>query len=162
MTEHQHDNCGSDCQDHSDQLSKKGKDGKTFVKVMKKFHLKEYKGITRVVLKTQKGFIMYIDNPAVVVSDKSDDSFVVFGELRYGEIESMIKGNKQANATNKPQEIKEESEEEDDEGVELDKGDLKEEDINELINYSQCSRNKAIRVLKKANGDLVEALSKLT
>jgi hypothetical protein len=57
---------------------------------MKKFHLKEYKGITRVVLKTQKGFIMYIDNPAIVVSEKSDDSYVVFGELRYGEIESMI------------------------------------------------------------------------
>lgn len=124
-------------------ISNRGKDGKTFVKVMKKFHLKEYKGITRVVLKTQKGFIMYIDNPTVVVSDKSDDSFVVFGELKYGEIESMIKGNKQANVTSKPQEIKEESEEEDD-GVELDKGDLKEEDINELINYSECSRNKAI------------------
>ena len=102
---------------------------------MKKFHLKEYKGITRVVLKTQKGFIMYIDNPAVCVSEKSDDSFVVFGELRYGEIESMLKGNKQANVSNQPQEIKEESEEEDD-GVEQDKGDLKEEDINELINYS--------------------------
>ena len=143
MGEHQHDNCGSECQDTMESISNRGKDGKTFVKVMKKFHLKEYKGITRVVLKTQKGFIMYIDNPTVVVSDKSDDSFVVFGELKYGEIESMIKGNKQANVTSKPQEIKEESEEEDD-GVELDKGDLKEEDINELINYSECSRNKAI------------------
>ncbi len=162
MTEHLHDNCDVDCQDNLDQLSKKGKDGKTFVKVMKKFHLKEYKGITRVVVKTQKGFIMYIDNPAVVVSEKSDDSFVVFGELRYGELESMIKNAKPANTTAKPQEIKEEPEEEEDDGVELDKGDLKEEDINELINYSQCSRNKAIRVLKKSNGDLVEALSKLT
>ncbi len=160
MTEHEHDNCSSDCQDHLESLAKKGKDGKTFVKVMKKFHLKEYKGITRVVLKTQKGFIMYIDNPAVVVSEKSDDSFVVFGELKYGDIESMIKNAQ--NNTSKPQEIKEESEEEDDDTVELDKGDLKEEDIAELINYSQCSRNKAIRVLKKANGDLVEALSKLT
>ncbi len=81
-------------------LASKGKDGKTFVKVMKKFHLKEYKGITRVVLKTQKGFIMYIDNPAVVVSEKSDDSFVVFGELKYGDIESMVKGLK--NPTSKP------------------------------------------------------------
>ena len=40
---------------------------------MKKFHLKEYKGITRVVLKTSKGFVMYIDNPTIVVSDKCDD-----------------------------------------------------------------------------------------
>lgn len=161
MTEHQHDNCGSDCQDHLEGISGKGKDGKTFVKVMKKFHLKEYKGITRVVLKTQKGFVMYIDNPSVVVSDKSDDSFVIFGELRYGELESMVKGKTPANTTNKPQEIKEESEEED-EGTELDKGDLSEQDISELMNYAQCTRNKAIRALKKSNGDLVEALSKLT
>jgi NACalpha-BTF3-like transcription factor len=105
---------------------------------------------------------MYIDNPAVVVSENSDDSFVVFGELKYGDIESMVKGAKANNNTTKPQEIKEEPEEEDDDGVELDKGDLKEEDIAELINYSQCSRNKAIRVLKKSNGDLVEALSKLS
>lgn len=161
MTEHQHDNCETDCQDHLEGISGKGKDGKTFVKVMKKFHLKEYKGITRVVLKTQKGFVMYIDNPSVVVSDKSDDSFVVFGELRYGELESMVKGKTPANTTNKPQEIKEESEEED-EGTELDKGDLSEQDISELMNYAQCTRNKAIRALKKSNGDLVEALSKLT
>lgn len=91
MTEHQHENCGTDCQDHGESFSAKGKDGKQFVKVMKKFHLKEYKGITRIVLKTQKGFIMYIDNPAVVVSDKCDDSYVVFGELRYGDLDSMVK-----------------------------------------------------------------------
>ena len=92
MSEHQHENCETECQDNLDVLSKKGKDGKTFVKVMKKFHLKEYKGITRVVLKTAKGFVMYIDNPAVVVSEKCDESFVVFGELKYGDIESMVKG----------------------------------------------------------------------
>lgn len=73
MTEHNHDNCGTECNDQIESLNSKGKDGKTFVKVMKKFHLKEYKGITRVVLKTSKGFVMYIDNPSIVVSDKCDD-----------------------------------------------------------------------------------------
>lgn len=61
---------------------------------------------------------MYIDNPAVMVSEKSDDSYVVFGELKYGDIESMVKGAKTNNNTAKAQEIKEESEEEDDEDVE--------------------------------------------
>lgn len=54
------------------------------------------------------------------------------------------------------------AEESEDEGVELEKGDLKEEDINELIGYSQCSRNRAIKALRNAKGDLVEALSKLS
>jgi hypothetical protein len=45
---------------------------------------------------------MYIDNPAVVVSENSDDSFVVFGELKYGDIESMVKGTKANNNTTKP------------------------------------------------------------
>lgn len=72
---------------------------------MKTFHLKEYKGITRVVLKTTKGFIMYIDNPAVVVSEKSDDSFVVFGDLKYADLDSMVNKMKNENNTSKPVEI---------------------------------------------------------
>jgi len=39
--------------------------------------------------------------------------------------------------------------------------DFNEEDIQEIINYSNCSRAKAIKLLKSSNGDLVEALSKL-
>ncbi len=38
---------------------------------------------------------------------------------------------------------------------------LNEDDIKELINYSNCTRAKAIKLLKNSNGDLVEALSKL-
>ena len=128
---------------------------------MKKFQLNQFKGATRVVIKTTKGFTMYIDNPTIMVSEKNDDSFVVFGEIKYANLGNDIKKMK-TQVKSKVNEIKEEQEEEEeDESVVLDKGDLDENDINELISYSGCTRNKAIRLLKKSNGDLVEALSKV-
>lgn len=66
--------------------------------------------------------------------------------------------------------IKEVSEEESSEesgnennGEEIDETNhgLNEEDIQELINYANCSKQKAIKLLKSSNGDLVEALSKI-
>lgn len=41
------------------------------------------KGVTRVIIKTGKGFVMYADNPTVMIADNSKDSFVVFGEIKY-------------------------------------------------------------------------------
>lgn len=55
--------------------------------------------------------------------------------------------------------IKEE-EEEDDENIE--QGDIKDEDIQSLMEYAHCTRAKAIRILKQTNGDVVEAITKLT
>lgn len=35
--------------------------------------------------------IMYIDNPVVVVSEKSEDGFVVFGDMKYGTYNDVLK-----------------------------------------------------------------------
>jgi hypothetical protein len=41
------------------------------------------RGVTRIVIKTGKGFTMFIDNPTIMIGDSSKDSFVVFGEMEY-------------------------------------------------------------------------------
>ena len=45
--------------------------------------MQSFKGVTRIVIKTQKGFTMYIDNPSIMVADDSKDCFVVFGQMQY-------------------------------------------------------------------------------
>ena len=45
---------------------------------------------------------------------------------------------------------------------EVEQGDLKDEDIDNLVSYVNCSRNKAIKTLKKTGGDLVEAITLLS
>lgn len=121
------------------------------------------KGVTRVIIKTGKGFVMYADNPTVMIADNSKDSFVVFGEIKYMVNDQMKAGKAGSkNESKKQEQIKEEpEEEEEDDTVEQSAEGLDESDINELINYASCSWNKAIRLLRKSNGDLVDALSKL-
>ena len=39
-------------------------------------------GINRVTIKKPKTFLLYIDNPEVMVSPGNDNSYVVFGEAK--------------------------------------------------------------------------------
>ena len=135
---------------------------------MKKQGLKQVENITRVTLRTNKNFIMYIDNPVIMTTGSGENNFVIFGEPKYLDFEKSMatkeveKLNQQDN--DKPEEklgdIKEEVEEDDD--AEVDQGDIPDESIENLMSYSNCTRNKAIRTLKKTNGDLVEAITILT
>lgn len=141
-TEHKHDeNCNHDEEHAQDQLMQNKKGEKTFIKFMKRFHLNQMKGITRVIIKTGKGFVMYADNPTVMIADNSKDAFVVFGEIKYMINDQMKTGKAGSKTENKKQEqIKEEpEEEEEDDTVEQSAEGLDESDINELINYASCS-----------------------
>ena len=112
---------------------------------------------------------MYIDNPVIMTTGTGENSFVIFGEPKYLDFEKSMatkeaeKLVKQENE--KPEEklgdIKEEEEEED-ENAEVDQGDIPDDSIDNLMSYANCTRNKAIRTLKKTNGDLVEAITMLT
>lgn len=96
---------------------------------------------------------MYIDNPVIMISG-NDSSYVIYGEPQYLDFNKTIADNakpffnKDENQTDKNlNDIKEEDEgEEDDENVE--QGDIKDEDIQTLIDYCKCSRGKAIKTLK--------------
>lgn len=141
-TEHKHDeNCNHDEEHAQDQLMQSKKGEKTFIKFMKRFHLNQMKGVTRVIIKTGKGFVMYADNPTVMIADNSKDSFVVFGEIKYMVNDQMKAGKAGSKTESKKQEqIKEEpEEEEEDDTVEQSAEGLDESDINELINYASCS-----------------------
>lgn len=165
--EHDHANCADPTHNHGavadnsddegDHKASKGE--KKFKKAIAKMGLKPVEGIERVTFRTQKDFIVYIDNPEVVTTG-STSSYIIFGEAKFLEFDKpRATGNvaaaQEAINKNKPAAIPEEDGEEDTEEA----GDIPEESIKTLIEYTQCSRAKAIKCLKKTKGEVVEAIT---
>merc|ERR1712087_36167 len=140
---------------------------KKFKKSLVKMGLKQVTGINRVTLKTSKNFVLYIEDPDILKS--GDNAYVIFGECKMFDYGQNFAADK-ASSFQKPEqatktdttasEVKPEVkvEEEGEEGDE-DAGDIPEESINTLMEYANCSRAKAIKGLKKTNGDVVEAIT---
>lgn len=170
ITEDKHDHeCGDDCKDHhhDDQgeggAHKASKGEKKFKKAIGKMGMKPVENIERVTLKTQKDFIMYIDNPEVVTTGTAG-SYIIFGEAKFLDFSSqnanrMLEKMKETQAAKKAEGKAETIQEEAEEDETEDAGDLPEESIKTLIDYTSCSRAKAIKCLKKTNGDVVEAIT---
>merc|ERR1711874_51306 len=138
---------------------------KKFKKSLVKMGLKQVEGINRVTLKTNKNFVLYIEDPDILKS--TDNAYVIFGECKMFDYGRDFAADK-ASAFQKPEEAKPSEsdakpevkiEEEGDAEEEEDAGDIPEESINTLMEYANCSRAKAIRGLKKTDGDVVEAIT---
>jgi nascent polypeptide-associated complex subunit alpha len=56
---------------------------KKFKRAMGKMGMKSVDGITRVTLKTNKNFILYIDAPEVMKAPGAEESYIVFGEAKF-------------------------------------------------------------------------------
>jgi NACalpha-BTF3-like transcription factor len=106
---------------------------------------------------------MYIDNPEVMTTG-STGSFIIFGEAKFLDFSSQgqnkfIDKMKEAEAAKKNQASNPTIQEEDNEEETEEAGDLPEDTIKQLMEYAKCSRGKAIKCLKKTNGDVVEAIT---
>ena len=133
-------------------------------------------GITRVTLKKRDGLIFVINDPEILKSGTSENSFAVFGELKLEDPNVMRKdteakkfGDKHAHPHPHPHphehEKKDDKEEDkkagDDEAPESEEG-LTPNHIDMVMQHANCSRNVAIRALREANDDMVGAVMKLT
>lgn len=107
-------------------------------------------------------FIMYIDAPDVVTTGTAG-SYIIFGEVKFKEFganaaNKFVEKVKEAQAAKKSDKTETIHEEADEEETE-DAGTLDESSIKTLMEYANCSRGKAIKCLKKTNGDVVEAIT---
>ena len=57
--------------------------------------LKQVTGINRVTLKTNKNFVLYIDDPDILKSQ--ENSYVIFGEAKFLDFTGNLAGEKAAN-----------------------------------------------------------------
>ncbi|TDL27396.1 nascent polypeptide-associated complex, alpha subunit [Rickenella mellea] len=132
--------------------------------------LKKVPGITRVTLRRPKNILFVIASPDVYKSPNSD-CYLVFGEAKIEDVNSQAQMNaaQQLSASNPPavERANPTSNDDDDDMPELeapeDDGPVDEtgvdpKDIELVMVQVNCSRAKAVRVLKESGGDLINAI----
>lgn len=121
--------------------------------------MKPLQGINRVTIRKAKNFLLFIDNPEVLVMPGNENSYVVFGEAKMQDFNQNL-ANTEASKfkkADKPQEapkaedVKEDEEEVNEEGVDA-------ETIAMVMDHCKCSRAKAVKALKNNNNDSVNAI----
>merc|ERR1711904_399742 len=76
---------------------------KKFKKSLTKLGMKQVTGINRVTLKTNKNFVLYIEDPDILKS--TDNAYVIFGECKMFDYGQNFAADK-ASAFQKPEEAK--------------------------------------------------------
>ncbi|CAH2351572.1 nascent polypeptide-associated complex subunit alpha [[Candida] railenensis] len=160
------------------------KDEKKARDLIKKLNLKQIKGITRVTFK-QKGNLIYaIDQPDVFRS--AAGTYVVFGEAKVDDMNKRIaeaqaqaaqqealtkaaagsatddKSPESITADLQAASLEDKKIEEEDVDEVVDESGLDAADIDIIIDQTQVSRTKAVKALRKHDGDMVNAIMELS
>ncbi|EGV62495.1 GAL4 enhancer protein [Yamadazyma tenuis] len=150
---------------------------------IKKFNLKQIKGISRVTFKQRGNLIYAIDTPEVYKSVSG--TYIVFGEAKVDDINQRFadqaaageddheghdhshEGHDHSHEDKSPESITADLEkaslggatvEEEDDDEEVDDTGLDPKDIEIIIEQTKVSRAKAVKALRKHDGDMVNAI----
>lgn len=153
-----------------DKGSKQSRSEKKARKLFSKLGLKPVHGVSRVCIRKSKNILFVINKPDVYKSPGSD-TYIVFGEAK---IEDLSEHARFAAAERlKPSEAPvasqglhvnpaPQTEEESDNEGDIDATGIEEKDIELVMSQATVSRNKAIKALRKADNDIVNAIMELT
>eukprot|EP00850_Spirogloea_muscicola_P003862 SM000016S01850 [mRNA] locus=s16:240351:241417:+ [translate_table: standard] len=133
-------------------------------KAIQKLGLKLIAGVSRVTIKQNKNTLFAISKPDVFKSPASD-TYIIFGEIE--DLSSQVQSQAAeqfkvpdfgpAQAKAEPASITEVEEDED-----VDATGVEEKDIELVMTQAGVSRAKAVAALKGTEGDIVDAIMKLT
>lgn len=138
-------------------------------KALLKIGMKQYNGVTRVTLRKRDGLIFVVNDPEVLRSDGDGKSFAVFGELKLEDPNTRLQqaeakkfaesqlASVQAAAKDAPKNVAAVSDE-----VAADESGLTPSHIDMVIDHTSCTRNEAVKALRAANDDMINAVMSLT
>jgi nascent polypeptide-associated complex subunit alpha len=165
-----------------DQVSGKGgkqsRSEKKARKLFTKLGLKQVQGVSRVCIRKSKNILFVINKPDVFKSPGSD-TYIVFGEAKIEDLSqhAQLQAAKQFEPSERLARLNPEApgmggasggqaeaaaEESDEDDAEEDTTGMEEKDIELVISQANVSRKKAIRALKNADNDIVNAIMELT
>ena len=149
-------------EENQDVLNNEPKAEKKIRKALMKLGMVKVEGVNRVTLKQKENYFFVVKSPEVYVSKEAESSYVIFGEITMDEENQGVNPVPtnltpvDDNTDNKNVQVVEEE----DEG-EVSEGELDKESIEMIVNETKCSRQKAVKALKKYNGDVVNAILEL-
>lgn len=143
------------------EIPQSGKQLRRYAKSMSKLGLKPEANISKVIISKKEKLFFTIAAPEVY-RFPSSNTFVIFGEPT---VDNALDADQAAAraatvAASAPEAVQVVQEEEEEEVV--DQGDLEDKDINIVMKQATISRSKAIAVLKRNNGDVVNSIMELT
>ncbi|KAL3989807.1 Nascent polypeptide-associated complex subunit alpha-like protein 3 [Acanthocheilonema viteae] len=154
-----------------DKMSKQSRSEKKARKLFSKLGLKPVHGVSRVCIRKSKNILFVINKPDVYKSPGSD-TYIVFGEAkiedlsehaRFAAAERLKPNDTQLSAQGGRMNVtRTEQEEESGDDGEVDATGIEEKDIELVCSQANVSRNRAIKALKKADNDIVNAIMELT
>lgn len=157
--EHVH---GADCHHDHDDDDKGAKGEKKIKKALLKLGLNKVDGVNRVTVRQKDNYILYVKDPEVYQSKECDSSYVIFGEIAMEDPDKpagahpgvIPEGAPVTTTQDKPVIVEDDDAPVSEEGLEPD-------NIEMVISETNCSRQKAVKALKKHNGDVVNAILEL-
>ena len=161
---HEHgENCQHDHDDHDHDDDKGGKGEKKIKKALLKLGLNKVEGVNRVTIRQKDNYILVVKDPEVYVSKESDSSYVIFGEITIDDpdkpknpVDLPSQGPQVTATQDKPVQVVD-----DDDNTPVSEEGLEPENIEMIITETKCSRPKAVKALRKHNGDVVNAILEL-
>jgi len=154
-----------------DKGGKQSRSEKKARKLFSKLGLKQVQGVSRVCIRKSKNILFVINKPDVYKSPGSD-TYIVFGEAKIEDLSqhAQLKAAEQfkptpdgptvtatPGGTTRPETVEEESD-----GEEVDTTGIEEKDIELVMSQANVSRKKAVKALKNADNDIVNAIMELT
>ncbi|EEQ97283.1 nascent polypeptide associated complex alpha chain with an NAC domain, putative [Perkinsus marinus ATCC 50983] len=140
-------------------------------RAIQKLGLKPVPGIVRVTVRKGKEMLFVISQPDVLKA-AGGDTYVVFGEARIEDMSAMSQAAAASQFTSMPEiskvdpsphPIPSPAEEDQDEGDDdVDESGVEAKDVDLVMSQVNCSRSKAVKALKDANNDIVEAIMQLS
>ncbi|KRW98800.1 hypothetical protein PPERSA_10571 [Pseudocohnilembus persalinus] len=141
---------------------------KKFKKAMGKLGLKAISGINRVTIKKGKQLQLYIDEPEIMVSPASENTYIIFGEAKINDFAAQM-AQQEARNFQKPEQATQQAakqetvvEKKEAETDDLNEEGLDQEAIKMVMEHSKVTKAEAIKALRASGGDQVNAILKLS
>jgi nascent polypeptide-associated complex subunit alpha len=143
-------------------------------KAVQKLGMKPFPGVVSMKVMKGKGqLLFFVNNPEVFKNPGNDNGYVIFGTANTTDQETSPQALQDQMAQFKPQAEQEVADKDIPELVpsggqveEVQEGDSNIADLDTLVSLvvdqSSCSRGAAVRALQETNGDVVEAIMKVT
>jgi len=153
---------------HEDE-GKTAKGEKKVRKALAKLGMTKVEGVNRVTLRQKDNYILVVKDPEVFTSQQTENTFIIFGELTFDDPEKKLAKEEIEKMRAEGEKIKPEAKAENtetieivDENEEVSEEGLDAENIDTVMTEANVSRQKAVRALKAAGNDVVQALMNLS
>jgi nascent polypeptide-associated complex subunit alpha len=150
------------------EVPQNAKQSKRYAKAMAKMGLKPEPNITKVNIRKIGSLAFAMVQPEVY-RFPGTNTFVIFGEAQLEDMSALAQEaaaraavSGATDASGDAAAAAAPAAKEEDDGEEVDAGDLDEKEINVVMSQANVSRNKAIKALKNNNGDIVNTIMELT